>query len=285
MLRSLLPAPVPPVAPASACADAQTRNRENKHRPYRRLSLGSVDRRHQAGQVARLDIGSWDRPEGRLYVDRRDSTKLIAGMTKPVAAVRRVVRGNPPDAQQPSPHRCIEGRRRIQGEGAVVAIDQNQPRREPDIRRRDSNHTSRVGRTGQHSRDVYADTPGRPGRSPASAAGRCYKVAFIARQRGRLSLTFVAFDVLVEGPVIDQPYSERRAVLDRLELDGPAWCAAPQLRGSVADVLGVCAEHDVEGIVAKRVDSPYRPGERSSDWLKLKTADWRSTHASQRHPR
>jgi len=47
----------------------------------------------------------------------------------------------------------------------------------------------------------------------------------------------------------------------------------------------VCSEHDVEGIVAKRVDSPYRPGEHSSDWLKLKTADWRTVHASQRHPR
>jgi ATP-dependent DNA ligase len=55
--------------------------------------------------------------------------------------------------------------------------------------------------------------------------------------------------------------------------------------GSVADVLKACAEHNLDGIVAKRVDSPYRPGERSSDWLKLKTADWRATHASQRHPR
>jgi bifunctional non-homologous end joining protein LigD len=58
-----------------------------------------------------------------------------------------------------------------------------------------------------------------------------------------------------------------------------------QLHGSVAEVLRVCAEHDVEGIVAKRVDSPYRPGERSADWLKLKTADWRTAHASQPHPR
>jgi ATP dependent DNA ligase domain len=43
------------------------------------------------------------------------------------------------------------------------------------------------------------------------------------------------------------------------------------------------AEHDVEGIVAKRTDSPYRPGERSSDWLKLKTADWREMHAPRRY--
>jgi ATP-dependent DNA ligase len=39
------------------------------------------------------------------------------------------------------------------------------------------------------------------------------------------------------------------------------------------------------GIVAKCVDSAYRLGERSGDWLKLKTADWRTAHALQRHPR
>ncbi len=31
--------------------------------------------------------------------------------------------------------------------------------------------------------------------------------------------------------------------------------------------------------------SPYRPGVRSSDWLKLKTAEWKSAHDPMRHPR
>jgi ATP-dependent DNA ligase len=96
-----------------------------------------------------------------------------------------------------------------------------------------------------------------------------------------MPLTLVAFD----GPVIDQPYSRPRGLLDELDLRGSAWCAVKQLRGAVVDVLRVCAEHDLEGIVAKRVDSRYRAGERSSDWLKLKTADWRTAHASQRYPR
>jgi bifunctional non-homologous end joining protein LigD len=108
----------------------------------------------------------------------------------------------------------------------------------------------------------------------------------VAARNRRVPLTVVAFDVLAfDRPVVDQPYSKRRALLDGLDFHGSAWCVAPQLHGSVADVLKVCAEHDVEGIVAKRVDSRYRPGERSSDWLKLKTADWRTAHASQRHPR
>src|SRR5690242_15630013 len=52
----------------------------------------------------------------------------------------------------------------------------------------------------------------------------------IAASSRRVPLTFVAFDVLAFGqPVIDKPYFERRALLERLELDGPAWCMTPQL--------------------------------------------------------
>ena len=75
----------------------------------------------------------------------------------------------------------------------------------------------------------------------------------------------------------------KSALLDDLALNGEAWCTTPVLNGSVVDVLGACGEHDVEGVVAKRVESPYRPGERSTDWLKLKTAEWRSLHADRRH--
>jgi len=53
-------------------------------------------------------------------------------------------------------------------------------------------------------------------------------------------------------------------LLDGLALNGDAWCTTGQLHGSVADVLAVCREHDVQGMVAKRVDSPYRPGETFS---------------------
>jgi bifunctional non-homologous end joining protein LigD len=107
----------------------------------------------------------------------------------------------------------------------------------------------------------------------------------VAARSRREPLTFVAFDLLTldDEPLIAKPYRERRAHLEQLDLNGSSWCTAPQLFGHVADVLAACREHDVEGIVAKRIDSLYRPGERSSDWLKVKTVDWRATHAPRRH--
>jgi ATP-dependent DNA ligase len=48
------------------------------------------------------------------------------------------------------------------------------------------------------------------------------------------------------------------------------------------ELLASCAELDLEGIVAKRVDSPYRPGARSHDWIKVKTPMWLLDHAPRR---
>jgi ATP-dependent DNA ligase len=38
----------------------------------------------------------------------------------------------------------------------------------------------------------------------------------------------------------------------------------------------------VEGVVLKRGDSPYRPGERSRDWRKVKVAGWAAEHMPRR---
>lgn len=92
--------------------------------------------------------------------------------------------------------------------------------------------------------------------------------------------TFCAFDVLVlDGEnVCKWSYRERRAALEALGLLGSGWCTIRALNGRPRELLDACSEL----VVAKRADSPYRPGVRSNDWLKLKTADWKSEHAPMR---
>lgn len=102
----------------------------------------------------------------------------------------------------------------------------------------------------------------------------------------RRSATFVAFDLLaVAGrSAVDHPYEQRRDLLDGLRLAGPAWCVVGQWTGTpVADLLQVSERLGLEGMMAKRLGSRYRPGERSPDWIKLKTTTWRTDHGPYRH--
>jgi bifunctional non-homologous end joining protein LigD len=80
------------------------------------------------------------------------------------------------------------------------------------------------------------------------------------------------FDVLwLEGHlVIARSYRERRQRLEQLELAGSHWQTPPTTYGGGARVLQTARELGLEGVVAKRVDSPYRPGERSDAWRKVK---------------
>ena len=52
-----------------------------------------VDAKNYAGLVQLRDVGSWLREDNRLYVGRRDCTKLVDGMSWQVDAVRKALSG------------------------------------------------------------------------------------------------------------------------------------------------------------------------------------------------
>ncbi|MCW2947506.1 MAG: polymerase LigD, ligase domain protein [Actinoallomurus sp.] len=87
---------------------------------------------------------------------------------------------------------------------------------------------------------------------------------------------FVVFDLPYLGghPLYDVPYRDRRALLDELELAAGPIEAPPYLPGADADqlqeLLDYTKEQGLEGLVAKRLDSPYRPGRRVDFWRKVK---------------
>ena len=97
-----------------------------------------------------------------------------------------------------------------------------------------------------------------------------------ARSAGQLAqrypATFVAFDVLeLDGvPVIDAAYEERRARLAALALADRHWITTAYQVGNGTKLLNASRSQGLEGIVAKRLGSRYRPGARTADWLKIK---------------
>jgi bifunctional non-homologous end joining protein LigD len=85
-------------------------------------------------------------------------------------------------------------------------------------------------------------------------------------------VAYMIFDLLrLEGrPVMPRPYTERRARLEALGLEGPAWWVPPYRAGGGREMFEASRRLNYEGVVAKRLTSIYVPGARSSDWLKVK---------------
>ena len=84
--------------------------------------------------------------------------------------------------------------------------------------------------------------------------------------------TYVAFDLLwLDGrSLCPLPYLERREQLAELGFDGPHWQSPSHHIGNATALWEAIRGRGLEGAVAKRVESPYRPGRRSGDWLKVR---------------
>jgi bifunctional non-homologous end joining protein LigD len=85
-------------------------------------------------------------------------------------------------------------------------------------------------------------------------------------------VVYLVFDLLVlDGrSLLDLPYATRRRFLDQLVADGPSWRVPPMATGDGRPLLRLATERQLEGVVAKRLSSPYEPGVRSRRWVKVK---------------
>ncbi|MEU3242778.1 MULTISPECIES: non-homologous end-joining DNA ligase [unclassified Streptomyces] len=97
-----------------------------------------------------------------------------------------------------------------------------------------------------------------------------------ARRAARLALDspahLIIFDVLfLDGStLVDTSYAERRETLSLLGLDGPHWSTPAYVQGHGEQVWDAVVREGLEGVVAKRLSSPYTPGVRSADWRKTR---------------
>jgi bifunctional non-homologous end joining protein LigD len=122
---------------------------------------------------------------------------------------------------------------------------------------------------------VAFDEQGKP--SFERLQGRMHQTSesVIRRLAQERPVTYEIFDLLyLDGrSTMALPYVERRALLDELDLHGPAWQTPMHRVGGGRAFLAVTAKHGLEGVLAKRLDSRYRPGERGRDWLKVKNTN------------
>jgi bifunctional non-homologous end joining protein LigD len=81
---------------------------------------------------------------------------------------------------------------------------------------------------------------------------------------------FYAFDVLhVKGrDVTAEPLTKRRGRLPAILGENTTVRLSQALPGRAETVLAAVRAAGFEGVIAKRKDSLYQPGERSSDWVR-----------------
>ena len=97
--------------------------------------------------------------------------------------------------------------------------------------------------------------------------------SFSELQQGSGALVYFAFDLLeLDGkPQVEDPLVERKARLRKL-LDSRNRVINYSEHFEDGDALfQVAQERGLEGVIAKRVNSTYKEGKRTRDWLKIKT--------------
>lgn len=85
-------------------------------------------------------------------------------------------------------------------------------------------------------------------------------------------VVYMIFDVLYFNgyDFTGLPYERRRELLEQLELEGESWQTPGYSVGHAEELLAASREQGLEGMVLKRLDSPYVAGKRPGTWLKVK---------------
>ncbi len=120
---------------------------------------------------------------------------------------------------------------------------------------------------------VALDKTGHPSFERLAQRIHLFREGDIRRASVRIPVLFIVFDLLALGDydLRRLPLSARRRLLRKVLPSTGDIRVMDVLEGDPGPLLDFCRNRKLEGLMAKRVDSLYRPGPaRSDDWVKLK---------------
>jgi bifunctional non-homologous end joining protein LigD len=118
---------------------------------------------------------------------------------------------------------------------------------------------------------IVTDVDGRPDRVALEARHHASRSEVITRLAAAHPVTYVVYDLLyLRGrPMLKEPLLRRRPrMFEAIRSTGRIYVVEPVADDGLA-FFDAAREKGLEGVVAKRFDSPYRPGQRHPDWLQI----------------
>lgn len=120
---------------------------------------------------------------------------------------------------------------------------------------------------------VAFDASGRPSFQRLGPRIHALRAQDVERARAEVPVVYLVFDLLAIGErdLRGLPLRARKRLLSQLVRGRGLVRTLDHIEGRGAALFDLCQEQGLEGVVAKRADSLYRPGpRRTEDWVKLK---------------
>jgi bifunctional non-homologous end joining protein LigD len=119
---------------------------------------------------------------------------------------------------------------------------------------------------------VALDAKGRPSFEEIQQRMGLTSETEIRRKMKEVPVTYMLFDLMWQDghALLKETFLARRKALERLKLNGASWQTPPYEMGGGPTMLEASRKAGLEGIMGKKLDSPYEPGRRSGAWVKVK---------------
>lgn len=120
--------------------------------------------------------------------------------------------------------------------------------------------------------EIVAFAGGRPSFEKLQSRINLQNEHQIHRATSSIPVSYIAFDLLyLDGKsLINEPVERRRELLEEIVVGNERLLVSPATPGEGTALMDAARAQRLEGIVAKRLGSPYRPGKRTREWLKVK---------------
>jgi bifunctional non-homologous end joining protein LigD len=121
--------------------------------------------------------------------------------------------------------------------------------------------------------EIVAMSGGRPSFELLQSRVNLQDKGSIKTAMKQIPVMYMAFDLLyLDGrSLLNTAIEDRKAMLQELIVPSDNLQVSPFVESEGCAVFEASRAQSLEGMVAKRLGSTYRPGKRSKDWLKIKT--------------